>query len=57
MIDREADGSDSLEVQSSLNFANRGKPLTVGNIGLHAFAFDCRRNRLGSGKFHTGANE
>lgn len=46
MIDREADGSDSLEV--SILYISRAYPLTLGVPGLHDAAFNCWRNWIGS---------
>lgn len=55
MIDREADGSDSLEVRSF----QAGDPclrLTL-DAGIYVAALNCRRHRLGIGQFHTRADE
>lgn len=53
MIDREADGSDSLEVRLSLKkIINSSQCLFVdfllnsSTTGVHASAFDCRRDGL-----------
>jgi hypothetical protein len=46
MIDREADGSDSLEV--SILYILRAYLLTLGVPGLHDAAFNCWRNWIGS---------
>lgn len=54
MIDREADGSDSLEV-SRYTFDIRNSGLT--NIGIHDAAFYCRRYWLWSRFFSSRATE
>ena len=48
MIDREADGSDSLEVSIS----NRSMSLRV--LGIHVITFDCWRDGLRLWKFPPG---
>jgi len=57
MIDREADGSDSLEASCSrtISAANARSLRTL--IGFHAPAFNRRRYWIGSWQLHSGADE
>lgn len=55
MIDREADGSDSLEVGASCRCSYDELRLTI--LGLYDAAFDSRRNRIWSWLFSPGKVE
>lgn len=54
MIDREADGSDSLEV-GSLYFHDSN----IGSlaVGIYVPAFNCWRHGFGIGQFYPGTDE
>lgn len=56
MIDREADGSDSLEVSAIATMDSPADQLTIAP-GFHAITLHCRRHRIRSRKFPAGANE
>ena len=55
MIDREADGSDSLEVIPGLRKNSDRLELILS--GFHAAPFDRWRDRLWAWQLHPGANE
>lgn len=54
MIDREADGSDSLEVGS---YVWIGLNICSPVVGIYVPAFDCWRDGLGAGQFYPGKDE
>lgn len=67
MIDREADGSDSLEVRRTL-FESIGSSMEgesaawelrtkIDALGLHAPTFDCRGNWIWTWEFHPRTDE
>lgn len=56
MIDREADGSDSLEVSAIARIVRPADQLTIAP-GFHAITLHCRRHRIRPRKFPAGTNE
>lgn len=57
MIDREAEGSDSLEVHPNNNFKNTEDINHMDFQGLYAYALDSRRHRLRPWFLHFGTFE
>ena len=58
MIDREADGSDSLEVKQKKQstFGLSQHPTDV-DLGLYAITLDRWRYRIWTGQLHSGTDE